>query len=729
VKSVVGLLRRHWLLAVLLLAGIALRVMATLAYRPALLYVDSLRYLKNLHQLRPDDLNPIGYDLVLRPLLAVGDLRLVVVLQHLAGLGLAVALYVLVLRLGGRRWLAALAAAPVLLDAYQVQIEQNIMAETVFEVLLVAMLWVLLARPSPGWRRAAAAGVLVGAAGTVRTIGAVVVVAVLAYLLLAGRTQMRRAMIRTGAALTGFVVVLGSYAGYYAVQAGHVAITGSTPAIRYGRTAVVADCDRLPLNNSTRLFCPPEPLGQRKGVDFYAHSRYGDPNWPQGLPPGSSKPALAREFSNTVLRHQPLDVAVAVLKDFAKGFAPTRTTSPNDVPLSRWQFQREYPLYHGEKDADPVQLAERYGGSAPTVNDDLARILRAYQLNGGYTPGSALGIAALLGLAGACFGRSRRSAALLATASGLLLLLGSAMFEFSWRYQLPALVLLPTAGALGLAALLGSRSNPLAAFPDDVDRQALDDFRDEHGDPTFAPVVVLIAAYQEENGIAAVLRSIPRSCAGLPVDTLVVVDGGNDATAKVAATEGVYVCDAEINRGQGAALRLGYRVAAAGGARYIVTTDADGQYDATELPALLAPILADEADFVTGSRRLGREQADSRVRWLGVRVFAALASALTRQRISDTSFGFRAMRAELVATLPLREPQYQASELLLSVIARGARVAEVPMTMRVRDHGASKKGPNLAYGANYARVMLGTWWRELVRRTRTGRTSRTSVRT
>jgi glycosyltransferase involved in cell wall biosynthesis len=309
----------------------------------------------------------------------------------------------------------------------------------------------------------------------------------------------------------------------------------------------------------------------------------------------------------------------------------------------------------------------------------------------------------------------------------VILLLGSAAFEFSWRYQLPGLVLFPLAGAIGLRAMLGKDQAraPLESYPDETDSEALADFRARHGDVVFAPVVVVIAAYNEAGGIGAVLANMPKRCAGLPVDVLVVVDGAEDNTAEIAAAHGVFVCVAPRNRGQGAALRLGYHLAGQGGAEYVVTTDADGQYDNSELDVLVQPILDGKADFVTGSRRLGEEDADSRLRWLGVRVFAALASILTRRRLTDTSFGFRAMRAELACEVTLREPQYQSSELLLGVLASGARVVELPMTMRRRGDGTSKKGPGLVYGANYARVMLTTWWREYVPRTvRFGRKER-----
>ena len=258
----------------------------------------------------------------------------------------------------------------------------------------------------------------------------------------------------------------------------------------------------------------------------------------------------------------------------------------------------------------------------------------------------------------------------------------------------------------------------LADYPDEVDAAAISEFHQRHPRRRLAELVVVIAAYNEAAGIGAVLQDIPKSCCGMRVDVLVVVDGATDETAEIAHEHGVYTCVAARNRGQGAALRLGYRLAADCGARYLVTTDADGQYDGAELETLVRPLIEDRADFVTGSRMLGRYEADSRVRWIGVRVFAMLASLLTCRRITDTSFGFRAMRADLACSVPLVEPQYQSSELLIGMAARGAGILEVPMTMRRRRAGASKKGGDLIYGAHYARVMVRTWCREYVLRGR-----------
>jgi len=242
------------------------------------------------------------------------------------------------------------------------------------------------------------------------------------------------------------------------------------------------------------------------------------------------------------------------------------------------------------------------------------------------------------------------------------------------------------------------------------------------------PVSVVIAAYNEEGSVGQVVEGLPETVCGMATEVIVVADGCADATAKEADAAGALVCDVPVNRGQGAALRLGYRIAREGGASYIVTTDADGQYNPLEIESLLAPVVAGTADFVTGSRRMGSEETKDPIRRAGVRFFASLVSLLTGQRITDTTFGLRAMRAEVTGAVQLEQPQYQASELLIGVITHGYRVLEVPATIHRRRVGESKKGQNpfyglhlpmvnnVFYGLRFTRVVLGTWWRERRRR-------------
>jgi glycosyltransferase involved in cell wall biosynthesis len=169
-----------------------------------------------------------------------------------------------------------------------------------------------------------------------------------------------------------------------------------------------------------------------------------------------------------------------------------------------------------------------------------------------------------------------------------------------------------------------------------------------------------------------------------------------------------------VNRGQGAALKLGYWLARARGAQIICTIDADGQYEADEIARVIEPIVSGRADFVSGSRRLGTELTTDRTRHAGVIVFGLILTVLTRHRVTDPACGLRAMRSQVTAAVVLEQPQYQASELQISAALHGFRLAEVPTTMRDRGEHATgtKKGGNFGYGVRFARAALHTWWRD-----------------
>jgi hypothetical protein len=726
---VTHLLRRHWLFATFLAVGVALRVLTSIAYRPAIFYIDSIaNYVPAVRSLDPGGQNPIGYDfLLLKPVLAVGDFTAVAAIQHLLGIGMAATTYALLVHRGAWRWLAAVATAPILLDAYQLQIEHNIMSDPLFQALLVAA-FALLAWPArPGWKTVAVSGLLLGAAVAVRTVGEVLVGPAVVYLLLVGRTWRRRALL-AGVMAVSFALPVVGYAAYFQDRTGRFGITSINGKTLYGRVATFADCTGLDLPAHERPLCPTEPVDQRMGPDYWAHSSSSPAIAIRDHPPpGRDGDDVLSDFSWRIIRHQPWDFTRAVLSDAVRVFARERTDGPDPgyPPVDRWQFQDEYPTFPPHTTLESVAQATRqYGGGDPTVVKPLAQGLRWYQLHAGYTPGPAIALAMLVALL-ACVGvgRARRSPlrapCALYLAGGALVLLSADTFEFSWRYQLPGYVLLPAAGVLGLTALTRrSTSPPRATFPEPPDEQAIAEF----GQVSFPDVVVLIAAYNEAPTLGAVLDSVPSTCLGLPIAALVVVDGATDGTADVARAHGAYTCVARLNRGQGAALRLGYHLARGGsygppaaptgGCRYIVTTDADGQYDMAELPVLLLPLVDGEADFVTGSRRLGANESADPVRRLGTRAFAWLVSVLGGHRVTDTSFGFRAMRAEVTAQVTLDQPQYQSAELLVGVLSRGYRVVERPMTMRRRGGGRSKKGNNLVYGWRYARVVLSTWARE-----------------
>ncbi|GAB2752094.1 hypothetical protein GCM10027174_28800 [Salinifilum aidingensis] len=460
------MLRRHWLLGLLLLAGLALRVVAQLAYQPALLYIDSFRYLNDLGVFFPGGINPIGYEvLLLGPVLLVGDLAGVVAVQHLLGLALGAGIYALLRRHGVRTWLAAAAAAPVLLDAYQLQLEQMVMSDLLFQVLLLLAVYVLTWWGTPGPRLAALAGVVLAVSMIVRIVGITLVVPAVVFVVLAAGLRPAdgwgRRLRAGGALVLGFVLVVGGYGVYHLAWTGLFAFGGGTGNVVYGRTAVVARCEQLDLTPREQVLCPDESVPERRarGIDYYIH-HYKPVEEFHSAPGAESLVQAQGTFARKVLLHQPGDVIYGAAHDFLKGFAPLRTQVPGDVPLERWHFQAEYPMY-GEEwyVAEWVEVA---GGGPITADPGLAAFLRGYQLNGGYTPGILLGGMGVLAVvavcgAGAARGSGLRGACLLTAGLAVTVVGTAAGMEFSWRYQLPGLVLLPLAGAFALTAVTGYR--------------------------------------------------------------------------------------------------------------------------------------------------------------------------------------------------------------------------------------------------------------------------------
>ncbi len=231
---------------------------------------------------------------------------------------------------------------------------------------------------------------------------------------------------------------------------------------------------------------------------------------------------------------------------------------------------------------------------------------------------------------------------------------------------------------------------------------------------SLTPVVALICAYEEEDNLGPVLKAVPSEVCGLAVTALVVVDGGEDATDQVARDQGAVTFALPVNLGHGVALRVGYDLCVTKGARYVVTLDADGQNDPAEMETMLRPLVDDAADFVVASRRLGVDQTEDRYRQAGVVFFAWLMNRLVGTRLTDTSNGYRALRATMLSDVAPRlvQDQYQTSELLITAVSRGWRVTERPTVWHERLSGTSKKGGNLLYGLRYATVILRTWRRE-----------------
>jgi hypothetical protein len=464
---ILALLRRHWLITVLAAVGLLLRFASELAYRPALIYVDSLKYLYGASP----GADPLGYKAVL---LAFGNLEFIVLLQHLLGTAVAVLIYAVVLRRGASRWLAALAALPVLLDAYQVQMEQTIMPDVWFDAMIVAGLAFLLWRPALTVPFAAAAGLILGTSATIRDVGEILIVPALIYVIVAAGGWRR--VLELGSVLCGaFLLPILCYCSGSAIASGHfwLAHTQSTS----GRLAAAADCATLKLPADVRPLCP-TPGEQANGPDWLEHTKVS-PLHAAAIPPGANRNALINTLDSAVEHQQPLRVVAAIARDSVRLFALTRDGVPSVTPIARWQFQGHYAVYPpwvslGKNHAIIVGVQKaaftgfqfRKLGRAQ-VDRPVAAFLRSYQLGGGYTPGPLLLVFTLAGVIGSVLALLRRVgsprsrqlavASLLFTVTAVVMLLVPDVLEFSWRYQLPALVTLPPAGVLGFSAVLSAR--------------------------------------------------------------------------------------------------------------------------------------------------------------------------------------------------------------------------------------------------------------------------------
>ena len=203
------------------------------------------------------------------------------------------------------------------------------------------------------------------------------------------------------------------------------------------------------------------------------------------------------------------------------------------------------------------------------------------------------------------------------------------------------------------------------------------------------PVALFMPAHNEEASVGDCVRRTPAVVLGRPVQVLVVDDGSTDATAERARAAGAEVISLPENRGLGAAVRVGLATAVDRGAAAVAFCDADGEYPPEELEALVAPILAGEADYVAGSRFLGQIHHMRPHRRLGNMVLTRALSIVARHRITDGQTGYRAFSRRAAADAEIIHDYNYAQVLTLDLLAKGYRYAEVPISYRFRTTGRS----------------------------------------
>ncbi len=190
--------------------------------------------------------------------------------------------------------------------------------------------------------------------------------------------------------------------------------------------------------------------------------------------------------------------------------------------------------------------------------------------------------------------------------------------------------------------------------------------------------LILIPAFNEEKTIGQVLKKIPRRVLGLPVEVLVVDDGSSDQTELEAIKYNSHVLSHPINRGLGAALGTGFVYAKESDYDFLVTLDADGQHDPTEIPKLVKPILLNQADFVVGTRVLKKGMPIYRK---VLTFFASMITLLfTGIWTTDSQSGFRAFSKEAIEKINIEVDRMEvSSDLFNQSREKRLKIIEVPI--------------------------------------------------
>jgi hypothetical protein len=482
-KALPGVASHHRLLCGALVAGLVLRLVVMAGYRPAILVrQDSFDYMWDAVHLTPDPVRPDGYAFFLALLRPFHSLALIAGLQHLMGLAIAVMVYALLVNRNVPGWGATLAAAPVLFDPRELNLEHSIMSDTLATLLMLAALVVLLIRPPSVWRRpsvarSAVAGALMGVAGLVRPITLPLFVLMAAYLLIQ-HAGWRRA----GAALAAGALPLVGYALWFSTFYGTFNLTSSDGLFLWSRTMTFANCatinppanlrglcpghqpaskDVKPHKNNvySRLLAQPTPeiyLWHRQSWLWQPPAKYLVPDEYAFT---SNKDKRAMSFAVRAIAAQPVGYAESVSEDVALTFLdtdhsllfPTRMVPPTSVNYNyQVEAATQYLGYH-------PSLVNKQG--APT-HAPYAELIHGYQSRL-YFPGIVFALVIAAGFIGILRPSRRSGAAMLLWASAVVMVvLPSAEHTYNYRYALPAVPLACMALALALKTRNGPNGGP-----------------------------------------------------------------------------------------------------------------------------------------------------------------------------------------------------------------------------------------------------------------------------
>jgi hypothetical protein len=463
------------MLVALLLAGGVLRLWLMLSIRPALVgYADSYAYVTSaIGPLFSDTLRPAGYPLFLRGVHSVNaNLSATILLQHALGLASALLLYLTGRRVGLGRWWCLLPAGVLALSGPQILIEHTPLTEALFVFLQSSAAYAAVrAVGGHDWAWALGAGLLAGATATVRTLGLLLVGALVLWFVLTPGASWRRRLLRGGVTAAAALVVLGSYVIAQESETGYTGLTRAGGWNLYGRVGPFADCDRFTPPDGTRVLCEDRPESERPGPNSYifgpgtpaAASEFGDP-----FRATQDENDRLSDFARSALLNQPLDwLDHVVTEDLVRYISSDRLVRDAGQGLS-FDGLQDLLLTGPVAGATAAAISGWYSTSGQYLNQDRLDAFLSYE-RGTRVVGPFFVLLALLALGGLMLARGeRRRGAWLFTLIALVSILGPpATLFYDARYAIPAFGPLAAAAAVGGSALTdrlaAARRRPAAA--------------------------------------------------------------------------------------------------------------------------------------------------------------------------------------------------------------------------------------------------------------------------
>ncbi len=223
-------------------------------------------------------------------------------------------------------------------------------------------------------------------------------------------------------------------------------------------------------------------------------------------------------------------------------------------------------------------------------------------------------------------------------------------------------------------------------------------------------LLVAIPCLNEAVTITQVVNEVPRSMPGVDcVDVLVVDDGSSDTTSFEARSAGAEVLRHPRNRGVGSAFQSAVNYAVEHGYDFMVNIDGDRQFNPQDIPKLVAPVVAGEADMVTASRFIDTTftPAMPKVKLIGNHMMSYLISRLVRQKFADVSCGFRCYSRESLLKLNLHGAFTYTQETFLDFAVKRMEIKEVPIeVVYFAERKSRVAGSIVKYAVNTAKIIF-----------------------